>query len=125
MCLLLLNSIVAATVVDLDGVSPKTNNNIEVINLANTQDASSYIIFVRKDVRMHHHKSHTELLHVIEGSANFVLDGENRIIEAGDFIQIEPGQNHGVSSVISDAPLKVLSIQTPQFFGKDRHFVDQ
>lgn len=70
------------------------------------------------------HQTHTELVYVIEGEGVFRLDDTKQIIKSGDFIRINKGVIHSVI-VTSETPLKVLSIQTPKFEGKDRVFIDK
>ena len=40
-------------------------------------------------------------------------------IVAGDYIRVAKGTPHAVK-VLSSTPLKIISVQAPEFFGKDR-----
>ena len=62
---------------------------------------------------------------VIEGRALMTLDNEELEIKAGDFINIPKGTNHSVLEILSEVPLKVLSIQSPYFDGADRIFLPE
>lgn len=97
--------------------------NIQIETLATDIHASQFLIFIRESVRNHRHASHSETVYILSGSGSFRLGDKNFAVSAGDFIQIPQGQVHGVV-VTSTDPLKVLSVQTPEFHGVDRLFVD-
>ncbi len=111
------------TAADLNSyVAPKDMKNIHVERLGSSETVSEFIIFVKDEVKGHYHQHHTELVYVLAGSAIFWLDETKQLIKPGDFIRINQGVVHRVK-VTSAEPLKVLSIQTPEFKGKDRIFV--
>lgn len=115
----------ANTSIDLISITPpKTFENIHVQPLGTSETASEYLIFIKHGVKAHMHQTHTELVYVIEGEGVFRLDDTKQIIKSGDFIRINKGVIHSVI-VTSETPLKVLSIQTPKFEGKDRVFIDK
>ena len=95
--------------------------NIHVLKITEDDHQSSYIIWVRDSVPEHYHASHTENIVVISGKAKMTIDGEEKIIRKGDYINIPEGTKHAVLEVYSHKPLKVLSTQTPIFDG-DRIF---
>ncbi|GAA6206289.1 cupin domain-containing protein [Thalassotalea sp. SU-HH00458] len=103
---------------------PKDMKNLHIHELGSSESATEFIIFVRNEVKAHLHKEHTELIYVLEGEGLFYLDETKQIVKPGDFIRVNKGVVHSVK-VTSQSPLKVLSIQTPKFIGKDRHFVDK
>jgi len=110
---------------DLSTVSPPESfNNIHVEKLGSDDKVSEFIIFIKDEVKAHYHELHTELIYVLEGKAVMTLDGSKQVIKAGDFIRINPTSIHAVK-VLSDIPLKVLSIQTPEYNGIDRIFVEK
>lgn len=97
--------------------------NIKVVKLASNKHASDFLIYIKKHVPAHYHESHTEIVYVIEGSATMRLDDQELQVKKGDYVRILPGQVHAVK-VTSEEPLKVLSIQTPEFDGSDRVMVN-
>ena len=99
-------------------------NNIHTVPIYSDENSSSFIIFVKKDVRKHYHLHHTEVVIVLEGTGDFYLAGERMTIKKGDHIVIPPGVPHSVTTT-SGKPLKVISIQSPEFIGKDRVFVEE
>jgi len=101
---------------------PKQFENIHVIPLSTGKHSSEYVIFIKEAVKAHYHQTHTELVYIIEGTGLFQLGETIKKVMPGDFIRIEEGQMHSVK-VTSKQPLKVLSVQTPEFHGKDRVFV--
>lgn len=109
---------------NLAQISPTTEDNIEVVPLSTDEHASGYVIFVRNGVRQHRHNHHSETILVLEGKALMTLNDEQFEVTAGDYVHIPQRALHSVKQVLSDTPLKVLSIQAPEFLGQDREFVD-
>jgi quercetin dioxygenase-like cupin family protein len=105
-------------------LSPKeAYRNIKVIPLHSDTNSSVYLIFIKQAVKKHLHAYHTEVVTVLEGSARMYLGGETLKIAKGDHIIIPPNTAHAVITT-SKKPLKVLSVQSPQFLGKDRIFIE-
>ena len=61
---------------------------------------------------------------VLEGTGDMYLGGKTFKISKGDHLIIPPNTAHAVITT-SKTPLKVLSVQSPQFLGNDRIFVDK
>ena len=101
----------------------KEYENIYVKPLATSEFSSSYLIWVKKSVKAHKHNAHTEHVYILEGKGSFYLDGKTIPVEAGDYLYIPKGAVHAVK-VISVTPMKVLSVQSPKFEGKDREFIE-
>ena len=97
-------------------------NNIHVLKISEDEHQSSFIIWVKDSVPEHFHSDHTENIVVISGKAIMTLDGVEITIKKGDYINIPEGTKHSVKEIIGHQSLKVLSIQTPLFDGKDRTF---
>lgn len=108
---------------DHHGVSdikaPADLDNIHVVKLSTDQHSTDFVIFVKKKVPLHKHAYHTETLYVLEGQGDFTMGDKTMVISAGDYIRIPEGTPHAVT-VTSAVPLKVLSVQAPEFLGKDR-----
>jgi mannose-6-phosphate isomerase-like protein (cupin superfamily) len=98
---------------------PVDKDNIHVVKLGSSQHSSDFVVFVRKNVPPHKHVTHSESVYVIEGTGIFELNGNKINIGPGHYVKIPQGAVHSVT-VTSDIPMKVLSIQAPEFFGKDR-----
>lgn len=82
---------------------------------------SSFLIYIKKEVKTHKHLSHSEHVYVLEGSGEMMLGEKTFTITKGDLIFIPKNTFHAVKT-ISEIPLKVISIQAPFFDGKDRVF---
>ena len=102
-----------------DITAPTELENIHVVKIATDSHATDFVIFVKQQVPLHKHLAHTETLYVLEGSGTFQLDNKHFEIKPGDYINVAEGTPHAVK-VTSTIPLKVLSIQAPEFLGKDR-----
>ena len=124
-CFLFLVSLVlsvqvyAERLVISDIVPPANFENIHVVKLASDSFSTDFIIFVKNMVPLHKHVEHSETIYVLEGKAQLQLGDQSMEIVAGDYIRVPRGTTHGVK-VLSSVPLKVLSVQAPEFFGKDR-----
>ena len=84
---------------------------------------SSFIIVVKKEVKLHKHQHHSEHVLVIDGEATMRLGEKTFTIRKGDLIFIPKGTVHSVKTM-GNLPLRVLSIQAPIFDGKDRIMIE-
>lgn len=97
--------------------------NIHVEKLFSDQHASTFVVFVKKRVRLHLHKVHSELVYVLKGKGTMRL-GEDRFpVKKGDVVFIPRNTPHAVT--VKGGPMKVLSVQAPEFKGKDRIFLKE
>lgn len=108
----------------LDTVRPPAEyDNIYSRHLYSDSLASSFLIFVKKEVKLHKHIAHTEHVCILEGEGEMQV-GLNRLnVKKGDIIFIPKNTPHSLK-VNSVAPVKVLSVQSPFFDGKDRVMLD-
>lgn len=84
---------------------------------------SSFVIFIKKEVKLHIHVTHTEQVLVLDGNGEMTVGDKKFTIKKGDIIFVPKNTPHGLK-VTSDTPVKVLSIQAPKFDGKDRVMVE-
>lgn len=116
----------AQDIKSLDSYQPSVEyENIHVLKIADDSLQSSFIIWVKRTVKAHYHAEHSENIVVLEGEAIMTIGQELIVIRKGDYINIPKGTVHSVTQVLSVEPLKVLSIQSPHFDGKDRIFSEQ
>lgn len=101
---------------------PATNKPVEVVTLASDANASQFLIFIREQVKPHKHMTHSETIYVLSGTGVMQLGERQFDIGAGDFVQVPMAVTHAVR-VTSQQPLKVLSVQAPEFSGADRVWV--
>jgi len=97
--------------------------NIHVHKLYSDSLGSSFVIWVKRYVRPHRHEWHVEQVYVISGEGNMAVGDTTYLIRPGDHIVVPMNTVHSVE-VTSNEPLKVISVQAPEFVGKDRVFVD-
>ncbi len=122
--LLLLTSITtrAQLVESFDDIRPTTEfENIHVQKLANDSLSSTFAIWVKLKVKMHKHVEHVENVYITEGAGKFYLADTIYKVKEGDLIVVPKNTWHGVD-VTSKKPMKVISVQSPEFKGKDRVF---
>jgi quercetin dioxygenase-like cupin family protein len=107
----------------LDTIKPPLNyDNIYVRPLFHDSLASGFVIFIKKEVKLHKHVNHTEQVVILEGEGTMQLGGKNIFVKKGDIIFIPANTVHSLS-VESLDPMKVLSTQSPYFDGKDRELI--
>ncbi len=110
--------------VELDKLVPeKEYDNIYVHKLDTDKNKSSVVIWIKKEVKAHKHEYHSETLYVLAGTGTMHVGDDSYSIKEGDYINVPENTVHSVL-VTSEIPLKVISIQSPEFLGKDRVFVE-
>ena len=110
--------------VSLDSLVNLENKPVFVKNLSNDSLTSSFYIEIQHKVVKHKHLAHSESIYVIDGEANMFLGEKEFVVRKGDFVFIPKNTPHSVK-VISNVPLKVLSVQAPFFDGKDRVLLEE
>ncbi|MFM7667685.1 MAG: cupin domain-containing protein [Bacteroidota bacterium] len=103
--------------------SPKELQENVVEKITEDSLHSTFLITIPKKVPLHFHLLHTENIVVLSGKAIMKLGLDTLTIQKGDQITIPKGTPHEVINVISKKPLRVYSIQSPNFDGTDRYFV--
>ncbi len=98
-------------------------DNVLIKKLNSDKNASTFLIFIKKEVKLHKHITHSETIIILEGTGVMNLGDKNFEVKKGDIIFVPENTPHSVK-VTSEIPLKVISIQAPEFDGKDRVFVD-
>ena len=98
--------------------------NISVKKLSTYNEATTFAIWIKKRVKLHKHLYHTENVIIEEGEGEFQLGDSIYKVKKGDVIVIPQDTWHGVI-VNSKETMKVISIQSPQFLGKDRIFKNE
>lgn len=103
--------------------APSDYENIYVQKLFSDSLASSFVIFIKKEVKAHKHVEHTEQVFILEGNGEMQLGEKKITVRPGDMIVIPKGTEHSLKT-LSEIPVKVISIQAPFFDGKDRVMID-
>lgn len=112
-------------VINVDSIGKKSaSDNIYNKTVYGDSLASSFCIVVKKEVKAHKHLTHSEHVIVMEGEGMMRMNSQTFLIKKGDVIFIPKNTIHSVK-VTGKVPLKVLSIQAPNFDGKDRIMVDE
>lgn len=104
--------------------APAKYENVHVVKVASDSLSTTFIIFIKKEVKLHKHNTHTENVIVLEGEGEMRLGDKKFKIKKGDHIFIPKETPHAVV-VKSKKPMKVLSIQSPQFDGTDREMIKE
>ncbi len=97
--------------------------NLLVKKIYSDTHTSTFVVWIKKGVKLHKHLTHTEQVLVLEGKAKVQLNDKEIIVQKGDWITIPEQTIHGVK-VVSETPLKLISVQTPEFKGEDRVFIE-
>ena len=116
---------VAQDIKRLSDVEPdKEYENIWVKKIADDDEQTSFVIWVKENVRLHKHEHHSENIYVLGGKGEMTINDEKFVIKKGDYFNIPKNTPHALK-VLSSSPVKVLSIQSQKFEGKDRLFLDE
>ena len=94
------------------------NKNIVVKKLYSDTLSSSFLIQILDSVQLHKHAHHTEQVYVLGGRGKMKVGRRSFDIYPGSIIIIPMGTAHSVK--VTESPLKVISFQSPEFFGEDR-----
>lgn len=107
---------------NLINLKPDTTfENILIKKLDTDSNSTSFVIWIKKGVKSHKHQTHSEIISVITGNGNMTIDNESFKVNPGDYFRIPKNTFHSLV-VSSKKPMKVLSVQSPEFSGKDRIF---
>lgn len=101
----------------------KGYDNVHVRMLNSDSLVSTFSIWIKKEVKAHKHAAHSETIYILEGEGEMKLGSQVFIVKKGDYVFIPKNTVHSVI-VTSKIPMKVLSIQAPEFDGSDRIFID-
>lgn len=104
--------------------APDIYENIFSKHLFSDSLTSSFVIFVKKEVKAHKHIMHTEQVYLLDGEGEMVVGIKKITVKKGDMIFIPKGTVHSLK-VTSTIPVKALSVQSPLFDGKDRVVVEE
>lgn len=108
----------------IDQILPdKDFENIHVKKISSDSSSSTFAIWIKQKVKLHKHVYHTENVLIDKGFGEFQINDSIYKVVAGDWIVIPKNTWHGVI-VNSKSTMKVISVQSPEYFGKDRIFKD-
>lgn len=107
-------------VLEINQINPDIEfENIHVKKISSNTSSSTFAIWIKKKVKLHKHINHTENILVQSGYGQFQLNDSIYSVSLGDLIIVPKNTWHGVI-IESKEPMKVISIQSPEFFGNDR-----
>ena len=104
-------------------LTDKEFENIHVKKISSDSSSSTFAIWIKQKVKLHKHVNHTENILIDKGFGEFQINDSIYKVAAGDWIVIPKNTWHGVI-VNSKSTMKVISVQSPEYFGKDRIFKD-
>jgi mannose-6-phosphate isomerase-like protein (cupin superfamily) len=84
--------------------------------------ASVHHLSTTTGVNPHVHRTHDETVVILSGAGRFRLGEESREISPGMTLVIPRGTVHGLE--VLHGTVEAVSIFTPPFDGKDRHFLE-
>lgn len=112
------------SVQSIDSIQPNAAyDNIFVHKIDGNEMTTQFVIWVKDTVRTHKHEKHSETVYILEGKGRFYFNDSIVVVSKGDFIFIPNDTWHSVK-VTSKSPMKVISNQSPAFYGEDRIFKD-
>ncbi|MGO9555338.1 MAG: cupin domain-containing protein [Syntrophobacteraceae bacterium] len=103
----------------------KAGEKIQMINIAQDDTVSSVLIRFAEgaEVKPHFHKTHDEIVYVIKGSGQMLVNDKWADVKPGTVHFNPMNKVHSTRNTGKD-PLVVLSIYTPSMKEPDRNFVE-
>jgi quercetin dioxygenase-like cupin family protein len=126
LCLLIIPFVIKSQdiISSIDQILPEKDfENIHVKKIFNDSSSSTFAIWIKQKVKLHKHVYHTENVLIDKGFGEFQINDSIYKVAAGDWIVIPKNTWHGVI-VNSKSTMKIISVQSPEYFGKDRIFKD-
>ena len=118
----LIDAASAQTIKSIDDLEPaETYDNIYAQNIDTDSLSTTFAIWVKLKVKIHKHVNHIENVYIIKGKGEFTISDSTYAVKKGDLIVVPKDTWHGVT-ISSKKPMKVISIQSPEFKGLDRVF---
>jgi mannose-6-phosphate isomerase-like protein (cupin superfamily) len=90
---------------------------------AQNQSLAEAVVPVGGATTEHYHRTSEELYLVTGGAGRLVIDGEERLVGAGDCALIPPGARHKLFNT-GAAPLKVLCACSPAYSEQDTYLTE-
>lgn len=111
----------AREIVEKNPIGP--DEKTKLVPLFENADHTINVIQTRGAVPLHYHAEHDELVVILEGTGTFTVEGQTRVVKAGDVQVIPRGAVH---SYVHEGPgvTVVVSTFSPKFDPKDRIMVD-
>ena len=120
--LFLFNIASGQIVKSIDNLEPtEVFENIHVQKIDSDSLSTIFAIWIKLKVKLHKHEQHVENVYIIDGHGEFTVSDSIYQVKKGDLIVVPKNTWHGVK-VSSETPMKVISIQSPEFKGLDRVF---
>lgn len=107
-----------------DTLNIENNGKTQIRKLYGDSLSCTFLIVISDMVNAHYHASHTENIMVLEGNAIMKIGNREFEIKKGDWVIVPPNTVHSVINQ-GNKPLKVISVQSPFFDGKDRIMVEE
>ena len=122
--LIFMPSIIQAQInISTDTINIENNGKIQIRKLYCDSLSCTFLIVIPDVVKAHYHSKHTENIFVLEGFAIMKLGNREFEIKKGDLIIVPANTVHSVINQ-GNKPLKVISVQSPYFDGKDRILIE-
>lgn len=121
MTLMFICAAIGTSILNLDTlVAQGDTDKLSVTQLGSNKQKSEFLITVAEQVPLYIHKYHTEIIYILDGVGDMKINDKVVKIKKGDYIRVPENTTHGVK-VTSFNPLKVLSVQTPEFNGLEKN----
>jgi len=103
----------------------KVGEKAQTIMIAQDDTVSFFVVRASEGVELkpHVHKTHDEIVYVIKGSAQMLIDDKLVDVKPGS-LHFNPMKKIHSTKVTSNEPYVVLSIFTPAMKEPDRYFVE-
>ena len=90
----------------------------EVLQDLPTHKVKSIWVDPGKRLSYQRHKHRSEHWYIVYGTAEIVIDGQTKVINAGDTVTVLAGQLHRIGNC-GKVPMCFVEVQTGTYFGED------
>ena len=112
-------------VASLRGVEPfttKDGSTIRELHHTSEQSLAEASLEPDQETERHYHARTEEIYFVLEGAGELEIDGDRRVVRAGDAALIAPGARHRIRAL---EPLRFLCCCAPPYSHEDTYFDDR
>ena len=86
----------------------KSWGSFKVIDIDDESLTIKVTLMPKQRMSYHSHKCRTETWNIVEGSGRTIVDGVEKMVKAGDVVELPIGCKH---TIIADTKLKIIEVQ--------------
>lgn len=93
--------------------------NFTILDESETFKVKRLVVYPGKRLSYQRHSRRTEHWFIVAGTAKVTLNGDEKLVKAGQSVDIHVGTAHRVENPENVTPLVFIEVQTGDYFGED------